>query len=619
MSDRPDAAEGDAGEARDRARLRCAGLVAAALAGVLGIVGLAASIAGIDAVRRPFPGAPPMAGVTGLILALVAIAHLAGLSGSRGLRRLGAAGGGIGLVLALVALARSAGSLTPLPHGTLTIVGAGRPLEQPSAHAALALTLVAIAVLLSGRRGGLGSALAVSCASGAAGVVALAAIGFAGQIGGQVGLSAWIAMAPQTAVAVALLVASTFAARPWAAPGRWFASRGPAELAARQALRYALPAPVVAATIAHLGVRWRWWDDSLAVSITTLAALVTAQVLIARMVTAVRTHDADRRRLERERRAAEEVLRLSFENAPIGKALVSPTGTFLRVIRALAEMTGYAPEELLARRFQDLMHSDDLGADLDLLERMLGGERHRCEMEQRYVRADGTRLWILLSASLVRDEDGAPRYVIAQIQDITERKRAERELRHLSDHDGLTGLANRRRFEAELGRRLADHQRHRRDFSVVLLDLDRFKEVNDGLGHAAGDRVLRAVAGTLRERLRATDLVARLGGDEFACLLAESAGQEARDVAAELLARVHDVRVVHGDVVLRVGASAGVADTTQLAHPTAEALLVAADAAMYAVKRRGRGVGADPGPEPAEPVARATSAGAPGGAAARRG
>ncbi|MDX8152022.1 diguanylate cyclase [Patulibacter brassicae] len=612
MGDRRDAAELEAGEARDRARLRCAGLAAAALAGVLGTVGLGASIAGLDALQRPFPGAPPMAGQTGLILALVAIAQLAGLSGSRGLRRLGVAAGATGLVLALVALARSAASLTPLPRGTLTIVGTGRPLEQPSAHAALALTFVAIAVLLAGRRGRIRSALVVSGASGAAAVVALAAVGFAGQVGGRVGLSAWIAMAPQTALAVALLVSSTFAARPWAAPGLWFASRGSAELAARQAQRYALPAPLAAAALAHLGVRWRWWDDSLAVSITTLAALVTAQVLIARMVRTVRAHDADRRRLERERRAAEEVLRLSFENAPIGKALVSPTGTFLRVNRALAEMTGYAPDELLGRSFQDITDADDLEADLDLLEGMLAGERHRYEIEKRYVRADGRRIWILLSASLVRDEDGAPRYVIAQMQDITERKQAERELRHLSDHDGLTGLANRRRLEAELGRRLADHQRHRRDFSVVLLDLDRFKEVNDGLGHAAGDRVLRAVADTLRERLRATDLVARLGGDEFACLLAESAGQEARDVAAELLARIRDVRVVHGDVVLRVGASAGVADTTELAHPTAEALLVAADAAMYAVKRRGRGAAADPASEPTALVARSAPVAARG-------
>ncbi len=290
-----------------------------------------------------------------------------------------------------------------------------------------------------------------------------------------------------------------------------------------------------------------------------------------------------------DRREAEERFRMAFDNAPIGVALVSLDGGFLKVNRALCDMTGYAEGELLARTFMQITHPDDLGADMDLVRDALEGRRRKYELEKRYLRSDGETIWTLLSVSLVRDLDGAPLYFVSQIQDISERKRQEHELRYMSEHDVLTGLANRRQLGVELVRRVAERRRHGHDFSLVLLDLDHFKYVNDSLGHHVGDRMLRAVADALRARLRETDLIARLGGDEFACVLGQTTAEEAEAVAADLVACVRDLRIRVADRELRVTASAGIVlGADGHAHSGPGALLAAADLAMYQAKDAGR-------------------------------
>ena len=127
-------------------------------------------------------------------------------------------------------------------------------------------------------------------------------------------------------------------------------------------------------------------------------------------------------------READERFRQSFENAPIGMALVAPDGRFIRVNRSLCEMTGHGEEQLLAGNFQEITHPDDLDADLSLLERLLAGEIKTYELEKRYIRPDGSVVWCLLTVSLVREPDGSPRYFISQIQNIDARKRAEAQL-----------------------------------------------------------------------------------------------------------------------------------------------------------------------------------------------
>ena len=234
------------------------------------------------------------------------------------------------------------------------------------------------------------------------------------------------------------------------------------------------------------------------------------------------------------RREAEELFRLAFDHAPIGMALVAPEGHFLRVNGTLCEMLGYSEIDLLSVTFQDITHVDDLHADLEYVRAMLAGEIRSYDMEKRYIRADGSQIWTLLSVSLVRDDAGRPRYFISQIQDIDERKRVQGELEHLANHDPLTGALNRRAWDRELARAIVQAERFDRPFAIALIDLDEFKQLNDTHGHDAGDRALKAATRAWQSQLRGVDLLARVGGDEFAVLLADCDRERVDAVLARL-------------------------------------------------------------------------------------
>ena len=220
----------------------------------------------------------------------------------------------------------------------------------------------------------------------------------------------------------------------------------------------------------------------------------------------------------RELREAEERFRNAFDQAPIGKALVSPDGRFTRVNSALCGILGYSEQRLLDTTFQTLTHPDDLEADLEQMQRMLAGESESYAMEKRYQHADGHYIWALLSVSLVRDEAGAPLYFVSQIQDISEQKLIAERLTDLTLHDALTGLANRVLFADRLAHAVERSRRSKERVAVLFIDLDRFKGVNDSLGHAAGDELLRQAGERMRRAVRPADTIARLGGDEFTVL-----------------------------------------------------------------------------------------------------
>ncbi len=413
-------------------------------------------------------------------------------------------------------------------------------------------------------------------------------------------------------------------------------------------------------------------------------------------------------------RESEERFRKGFDNAPIGMALTSPDGSYTSVNDALCELLGYSREELLERGFKDVNHPDDVDDSLDAARRMREGEIDSYNAEKRYVRADGEVVSTILSVSCVRDPDGELLHFFAQIQDITQRKRAEEELarslslvnatlestadgllvvnaqneiahfneefvrmwrmprkivesgedeqaigfvldqladpdaflskvaelyadpeatsydiltfkdgrvferysqpqqldgqsvgrvwsfrdvterqrfedelQHLADHDALTGLHNRRRFEEELGREVARAARYHTVGAAILLDLDNFKYVNDTLGHNAGDQILIGVTTLLRDRLRRTDSVARLGGDEFAILLPETSKEEAEAVATDILARIREHGAMADGRSVSLTSSLGVALFDE--HRTSgEEVLAAADLAMYEAKDGGR-------------------------------
>jgi diguanylate cyclase (GGDEF)-like protein len=185
----------------------------------------------------------------------------------------------------------------------------------------------------------------------------------------------------------------------------------------------------------------------------------------------------------------------------------------------------------------------------------------------------------LLALTALRRRTARDRRDLRALRETTTR------LRHLADHDPLTGLLNRRRFEHELARHLAYGRRYGPDGAALVLDLDRFKPVNDTYGHAAGDRLLARVASVLHERLRATDVVARLGGDEFAVLLPHADRAGAEQVAHSLVETVRAEALAAGTEPVTV--SVGVVLFTERASLDAEGALAAADLAMYDAKTAG--------------------------------
>jgi len=303
------------------------------------------------------------------------------------------------------------------------------------------------------------------------------------------------------------------------------------------------------------------------------------------------THDMRRRRAADEAlRRATEQFTSAFAHAPIGMAIVSVDGRFLRVNRALCDLVAYDEHELLARSFQDITHVDDLDADLALVEEVLRGERADYTMEKRYVRADGRVIWALLAVSLVTDADGVPLHFISQIQDVSERRELERRLREQAEHDHLTGLYNRRRFHEELRRQIGRVARSGEPAMLAMIDLDRFKDVNDRDGHVAGDELLRAVAQALGARLRRSDILGRVGGDEFAAILVGADEEAGAAIAHMLVGAVHEI-----SGATPVTASVGLARVEADDEPAS--VLARADEAMYAAKASGRGavrVGAEP-------------------------
>ena len=286
---------------------------------------------------------------------------------------------------------------------------------------------------------------------------------------------------------------------------------------------------------------------------------------------------------------AEERFRSAFEEAPIGMALTSPDFRFLRVNRALCQITGYTPSQLEGLPVASITHPDDLKADWETRGAMLEGEMTSHRAERRYLHASGSAVWVMINSTLVRDADGVPLHFLSQMQDITESRRHEAELRHMADHDPLTGLLNRRSFERELERHVSYVERYGPKGAAIVLDLDHFKTINDTLGHSAGDELIVRVAHALRSRLRESDVLARLGGDEFAILLPEATPEEADGVAAAVLDAVRTLAVPTATGRTRsVTASLGMALFDATHRLTGEEVLVNADLAMYDAKEAGR-------------------------------
>ncbi|MDQ2939557.1 MAG: diguanylate cyclase, partial [Actinomycetota bacterium] len=298
-------------------------------------------------------------------------------------------------------------------------------------------------------------------------------------------------------------------------------------------------------------------------------------------------HDiSERRRSEEALNQANQRFRSAFDDAGIGMAIVSLEGRWLRANRALAELTGYPQDQLVGMGFQDITHPDDLPKDFNALQEMIEGVRDRFQTEKRYFHADGHVIWISLSTTIVRDGEGKPMYLLSQMQDISERKETEKRLTHRASHDELTGLPNRGVLEDRMVLAFNRQRRERKPISVLYLDLDGFKRVNDTHGHDAGDYLLVAVAKRLTALVRPTDVVSRLGGDEFAILCEAMNEQGATQLAKRIVEVVPKPIEVEGRR-LTVTPSVGIALSRDPAIRPGE-LLADADMAMYFAKEESR-------------------------------
>ncbi|HMC52572.1 MAG TPA: EAL domain-containing protein [Acidimicrobiales bacterium] len=339
-------------------------------------------------------------------------------------------------------------------------------------------------------------------------------------------------------------------------------------------------------TLTVLSARARTFDDHDAQTLEVMAQAVSASLGNGA------AEDASKR-LTRGRNAltaleeSEERFRLALEHAPIGMAVVGLDGRWLEVNRALCEILGRPEEQLLTATWEGVTDTEDLPAHRRSMGELLDGKGSVHRVEMRYRHAKGHRVWVNLSAALVRSHSGDPRYFIVQVEDITERRLAQAKLAHQAAHDALTGLPNRALLLDRLRHALDRQLRSDTGVAVMFLDLDRFKVVNDSLGHTAGDELLCRVAERLSAQLRPGDSVSRLGGDEFVVLLedVDSIG-DACDVADRLKAALVKPLSV-GEASVVVTASIGIA-MARHSGTDADALMRDADTAMYRAKERGK-------------------------------
>jgi diguanylate cyclase (GGDEF)-like protein/PAS domain S-box-containing protein len=274
----------------------------------------------------------------------------------------------------------------------------------------------------------------------------------------------------------------------------------------------------------------------------------------------------------------------AFAKAPIGMALIDSVGRWMEVNDSLCHITGYTRDELKASTLEAITHPDDVDLHTQPKRQLVEGRIPSYEVELRYRHARGHYVWVLATVSLVRDERDQPNYVILQFQDISDRRELAERLAYQVDHDFLTGLSNRRRFELELAREAQRASRYGTGGALLLIDLDNFKNVNDALGHKAGDELLKTVARHLRRRMRETDVLARVGGDEFAVVLPQTRAEEALIVAEGIVETLRRLEMA-SERSIRITASVGVALIDGL---DAVSLLARADAAMYQAKAAGR-------------------------------
>lgn len=332
-------------------------------------------------------------------------------------------------------------------------------------------------------------------------------------------------------------------------------------------------------------------NESRNLYLDSCAALLFLTILLLREMALEKLKIAN---MDRQQRETEIILHdqknrfeIIFEHNVMGIALINTDGHIIRVNQAICELLGHTQDELLAMNYYYLlpqMKAEELQLHV---QKLLQDRVDVYQFEHEFCRKDNEALWVRAMLSLIQDQSGKPAYFILQLQNISVLKKAEDRLRQMAYHDALTGLANRNKLEQQMNHLLAYGRRHQKSFAVIFLDLDRFKNINDTIGHEAGDMLLQVIGERLRRSVRVTDLVARLGGDEFVLLIADiNKSEDAAVIAKKVLENTMQAIVIHGNeiyITTSIGISLFPYDGQNI--PT---LMKNADLAMYRAKDHGR-------------------------------
>ena len=293
----------------------------------------------------------------------------------------------------------------------------------------------------------------------------------------------------------------------------------------------------------------------------------------------------ERKQAEQALRTSEKRYRLLFERNLAGVFRTTLEGRVLECNHAAARIFGYdSPEELLALPATSLYHT---ASDRETLLRKLKSEKSLTNHETRFRRKNGDSTWVMLKLTLVEDDSGIARIVEGTFVDITERKVAEERVQSLAYYDALTGLPNRILLRDRLSNALATARRQNHKVALLFLDLDRFKIINDSLGHSVGDLLLQAIAERLKRCAREQDTVSRLGGDEFLIVLTNVKDIPDVAVAAERFMDAMTAEFVIQGHSLSISCSLGISIFPEHGADS-ETLIKNADAAMYRAKEGGR-------------------------------
>jgi diguanylate cyclase (GGDEF)-like protein/PAS domain S-box-containing protein len=311
----------------------------------------------------------------------------------------------------------------------------------------------------------------------------------------------------------------------------------------------------------------------------SLASYFLGQKIMPKMKSLINTHE--------KLHESEGRFKSVFDSAAVGMAIARLDGRWTRVNPELCNILGYSEAEFLKSDFQSITYPEDLSSCLEKITQLIKGEIAQFSLEKRFVHKNGNLVWVLSNVSLLRNDKAEPINLIAQIQDVTGRKQAENMLNYQAYHDSLTGLNNRMQLEHDINRLIAVSERNKRGFVIFFMDIDNFKQINDKLGHDAGDRLLVAVAERLKSSTRKYDIVGRYGGDEFVLVLTELNNHEMAAIFAERIMTVMKKPIVIKGQQVFVSISMGVGF-----YPTDgmdyASLLKNADNALYTAKGNGR-------------------------------